>query len=38
MELNKKWNKSKISGKILLFPICPKQKNQFIPQQLHVLE
>ena len=38
MELHKKWNESKIFEKILYFPICPKQKAQFIPQQIHVLE
>ena len=38
MELNKKWNKSKIFGKTLHFPICPTQKTQLILKQLHVLE
>ncbi len=38
MEFHKKWNKSKISGKIQKFPLCPRQKTQFIPQQIHVLE
>ena len=30
MDLHKKWNKSKISGKTLHFPICPKQNTNLL--------